>query len=125
MFRRASAALSALALGAALAACAGPDVDRTVSGFDYKAYYTDLNNCRGGSAFEAALETTGIGLWGGLVGAYYGLHLGFSANEGAEGMLVGAIIGAGAGIGVGAYESVSEFNDGVSECLRVKGYTVS
>ncbi|MDP7344930.1 MAG: M28 family peptidase, partial [Alphaproteobacteria bacterium] len=70
-------------------------------------------------------RTIRIGLWGGLVGAYYGLHLGFSANEGAEGMLVGAIIGAGAGIGVGAYESVSEFNDGVSECLRVKGYTVS
>ena len=35
------------------------------------------------------------------------------------------VTGAGAGIGVGAYESVSEFNDGVSECLRVKGYTVS
>ena len=40
-------------------------------------------------------------------------------------MLVGAIIGAGARIGIGAVKSVSEFNDEVAECLRVKGYEVS
>jgi hypothetical protein len=40
-------------------------------------------------------------------------------------MLVCAIVGAGAGIGIGAVESVGEFNDEITDCLRVKGYAVS
>jgi hypothetical protein len=125
MMRRVSVGIFALSLIVALAACATPHVDRTAAGFDYKAYYTDLNKCRGGTVFEAALETTGLGLWGGVVGAYHGLYLGIAAGERAEGMLVGAIVGASAGIGIGAVESVRAFNGEISDCLRVKGYAVS
>jgi len=122
MIRRVFALSCALAL---LAACAAPDVDRTATGFDHEAYYTDLDKCRGGGAIEAALETTGVGLWGSVVGAYHGLLLGLVTGERAEGVLVGAIVGAGAGIGIGAVESVSDFNDEVAQCLRLKGYAVS
>ena len=122
MSRHAFALVPALAL---LAACAAPNVDQTATGFDHKTYNSDLNECQGGSAIEAALETTGVVLWGSLVGAYHGLHLGLSESEKAEGMLVGAIIGASVGIGIGAVESVSEFNDEVDDCLRVRGYSVS
>jgi len=115
----------ALFLTGALAACAGPDVDRAGAGFDYEIYYTDLNNCRGGSAFEAAVETTGAGLWGSLVGAYYGLFLSVATGDKVEVMLFGAIVGASVGIGSGAVESVNEFNDQVTDCLRAKGYSVS
>ena len=125
MARKFFAGIFALSLVAALAACAGPDVDRTAAGFDYRAYYTDLNNCRGGSVLEAALETTGAGLWGSLVGAYHGLYLGISASDRADGMIFGAIVGAGAGIGIGAVKAVREFNGDVSHCLRLKGYAVS
>jgi uncharacterized membrane protein len=124
MFHRANTALIAVLLVIALAACA-PDVDRTASGFDRQVFYTDLNDCRGGSAVEVVLETTGVGLLGSVVGAYHGLLFGLAAGERAEGMLVGAIVGAGAGIGIGAYESVNEFHGEVTECLRVKGYAVS
>lgn len=125
MARKLIAGIFALSLVAALAACAGPDVDRTAAGFDDKAYYTDLNNCRGGSLLEAALDTTGVGLWGSLVGAYHGLYLGISANDRADGMIFGAIVGAGTGIGIGAVKSVRQFNDDVGHCLRLKGYAVS
>ena len=125
MRRNFIAGIFALSLGAMLAACAGLDIDRTVAGFDYEVYYTDLNNCRGGSPVEAAIETTGVGLWGGLVGAYYGLYLGVAAGDKAEGIIFGAIVGAGAGIGIGAVESVKEFNDDVARCLRAKGYSIS
>ena len=125
MRRNLSFGIFALFLAGALAACAGPDVDRTAAGFDYEIYYADLNNCRGGSAFEAAVETTGAGLWGSLVGAYYGLYLGLAAGDKAEGIVFGAIVGAGAGIGIGAVESVQDFNDGVARCLRAKGYSIS
>ena len=64
------------------------------------------------------------GLWGGAVGAYYGLHLGFAAGDRAEGMVIGAIVGETAGVGIGATASVREFNDDVSECLRIKGKVV-
>ena len=66
-----------------------------------------------------------MGLLGSLTGAYHGLLLGFTAGQRAEVMLVGAIIGASAGIGIGAVQSVSEFNDEVTGCLRLKGYAVS
>ena len=122
MICRASALVLTIAM---LAACAAPNVDRTVIGFNDESYYTDLNECQGGSAFEAALETTSVGLLGSVVGAYHGLFSGFTAGETAEGMLVGAIVGASAGIGIGAVASVSEFNDEVTECLRVRGYAVS
>jgi len=122
--RRAYTAIVAVLLVITLAACA-PDVDRAASGFDRQVFYADLNDCRGGSAFETVLETTAKGLLGSVYGAYYGLHLGITASDRAEGMLVGAIIGATAGIGIGAVDSVREFNDDIAKCLRVKGYAVS
>ena len=122
MSRHAFAPVLALAL---LAACAAPNVDQTATGFDHETYYSDLNECQGGSAIEAALETTGVVLWGSLVGAYHGLYIGIAASDKAEGMIFGAVVGASVGIGIGAVESVSEFNDDVTECLRAKGYGVS
>ena len=125
MTRNIIAGIFALSLVAALAACAAPHVDRTAAGFDDKAYYSDLNRCHGGSAIEAALDTTSAGLWGSFVGAYHGLYLGLAAGDKAEGMIFGAIVGAGAGIGIGAIESIREFKGEVATCLRVKGYSVS
>ncbi len=122
MKRKAAAVFLTIAL---LAACAGPNVDRTAPHFDHETYFTDLNNCRGGSAVEAAVETTAVGLWGSLVGAYHGLRLGWAARDSAEAVLVGAVVGAGIGVGVGAVKSVREFNGEVADCLRVKGYAIS
>jgi len=125
MMRKTAGGILVLLLALGMAGCAGPDVDRTAAGFDYEDYYADLNNCRGGGAIGAALETTGIGLWGGLVGAYHGLYLGVTASEKAEGMMFGAIVGAGAGIGIGAVNSIREYNSYITDCLRAKGYSLS
>ena len=104
---------------------AGSAHRRTGSASRIGRHYSDLNRCRGGSAIEAALDTTSAGLWGSFVGAYHGLYLGLAAGDKAEGMIFGAIVGAGAGIGIGAIESIREFKGEVATCLRVKGYSVS
>ncbi len=104
MICRASALVLTISL---LAACAAPNVDREAIGFDNESYFTDLNECQGGSAFQAALETTGVGLEGSVEGAFNGLFLGLVTGEGAVDMLVGAIVGATVGIGIGAVASVS------------------
>ncbi|MDA0231053.1 MAG: hypothetical protein O3B21_12805 [Proteobacteria bacterium] len=45
MIRRASALVFILVL---LAGCASLDVDRTATGFDDEAYFSDLHECQGG-----------------------------------------------------------------------------
>jgi hypothetical protein len=63
----------ALSLALVLIGACAPVVDRSAADFDRELFYADLNKCRGGRVVEAALETTAKGLWGGAVGAYYGL----------------------------------------------------
>ena len=107
-----------------VSACASPNLDRAVTGFDAQAYAADLDACRGGHDGVAALETFKAVVKGSLIGTYYGLLGGASHGEGIEGMAIGAVSGAVVGLGVGGPKALDERNATVRNCIEGKGYTV-
>jgi hypothetical protein len=112
----------ALALALLLAACAGPEIDRTAPTFDEQSYSQALADCRGGS-----LATF---MWGGLTAAVVGSAWG--AAEGAqwgavhggvdEAALIGSIVGGVLGMGVGAVDALAHHDAVLDHCMRHKGY---
>jgi hypothetical protein len=61
--------LAIIAATVLLAACASPTVDSSAPTFDEAKYAVDLDNCRGGTALDAALQ----GLGGIAIGSAFGL----------------------------------------------------
>jgi hypothetical protein len=108
----------------ALAACAAPNVDRSVVDFDARTFAVDLNLCRGGNFTEASLKTIGKGALGSLAGASVMVLHGAAAANSGEAIVVGAAIGAVIGLGIGAHDAVEEHELEIADCLRQKGYEV-
>jgi len=104
--------------------CSTPEVNRNASGFDLRTFESDLNNCRGGGAVEAAVTGLKGAVVGSALGAAEGASSGALSGGSAEGAIVGTILGAIVGLGVGAYDSVSEQETNLANCLRDKGYDV-
>jgi hypothetical protein len=107
-----------------LAACASPTVDSSAPSFDETQYAVDLDDCRGGTALDAALQ----GLGGIAIGSAIGLGTGASTamftGGSLEGAFIGAIVGGVAGAFVGAYEPIQEQEESVARCLSGKGYVL-
>jgi NAD(P)-dependent dehydrogenase (short-subunit alcohol dehydrogenase family) len=72
-----------------LSACASPTVDTSAPTFDETKYAVDLDNCRGGTALDAALQ----GLGGVAVGSALGLVTGASIPVFIGGSLESVIVG--------------------------------
>ena len=119
--RRNLAIIAAVVL---LAACASPTVDSSAPSFDETKYAADLDNCRGGTVLDAALQ----GLGGIAIGSAFGLGTGASTamftGGSLEGAIIGAIVGGVAGAVVGAYEPIQEQEQSVARCLSAKGYVL-
>ena len=119
-----SRTLAIIASAVLLAACASPTVDSSAPTFDETKYAVDLDNCRGGTVLDVALN----GLGGALVGSAYGLfHGGWTGaitGRTPEGAIIGVIVGGVAGAAVGAYEPIQEQEQSVARCLSGKGYVL-
>ena len=108
----------------ALTACTSPNVDTTASTFDKTQYTADLDNCRGGSALDVALDGLVGAVYGSAVGAAQGALNGAIAGDAPEGAVIGAIAGSVIGVVLGAYEPFNKQRQTVQQCLRGKGYVV-
>jgi len=84
----------------------------------------DLDNCRGGTVLDVALQ----GLGGAVVGSALGLVTGASIpvfiGGSLESAIVGVVVGGVAGAFVGAYEPIQEQEQSVARCLSEKGYVL-
>jgi hypothetical protein len=107
-----------------LSACASPDVDTTTPTFDKSQYTADLDNCRGGSALNVALDGFVGAVYGSAIGAAQGALNGAIAGDAPEGAVIGAIAGSVIGVVLGAYEPFNKQRQTVQQCLRGKGYVV-
>ena len=107
-----------------LSACASPTVDTTAPTFDETKYTADLDNCRGGSALNAAMHGLGGAVIGSVIGAADGAYHGAIAGDAPEGAFIGAIAGSVVGIFVGAYKPFQEQEQSVRQCLNGKGYVL-
>jgi outer membrane lipoprotein SlyB len=116
--------LAIIAAALLLTACASPTVDTSAPAFDETKYAVDLNNCRGGTVLNVALQ----GLGGVAVGSALGLVTGASIpvfiGGSLEGAFIGAIVGGVTGAVVGAYEPIQEQEQSVARCLSGKGYVL-
>jgi len=106
----------------ALSACASPAVDTTAPTFDETKYTADLDNCRGGSALNAAIHGLGGAVIGSVIGAADGAYHGAIAGDAPEGAFIGAIAGSVIGVVWGAYKPIQEQEKSVRQCLSGKGY---
>ena len=107
-----------------LAACASPDVDTTTPTFDKSQYTADLDNCRGDTALNVALDGLVGAVYGSAIGAAQGALNGAIAGDAPEGAVIGAIAGSVIGVVMGAYEPFNKQRQTVQQCLRGKGYVV-
>jgi outer membrane lipoprotein SlyB len=108
----------------ALAACASPTVDTTRSSFDEQQYTVDLDNCRGGTALDVALDGLGGAVVGSAFGAFEGaIHGAWSGNS-PEGAAIGAVVGGVVGVVVGAKEPFEQQEQNMRRCLSEKGYVL-
>ncbi len=108
----------------ALSACASPNVDTSADTFSEKKYTVDLDTCRGGTAFNVALNGLGGAIYGSALGAAEGAWHGALAGDAPEGAVIGAVIGSAIGVVVGAYEPFKLKDQSVRRCLTGKGYLV-
>jgi outer membrane lipoprotein SlyB len=122
MFDRRS--LLIIAASVALAGCANPTVDPSAPTFDETKYVVDLDNCRGGTVLDVALQGFGGVVIGSAYGAYHGAYIGALSANSPEGAAIGAAVGGVIGIVVGAYEPIQEHEESVARCLSGKGYVV-
>ena len=107
-----------------LAACASPTVDTTATSFDDQQYTADLDNCRGGTALDVALDGLGGAMIGSAIGAFEGaIHGAWSGNS-PEGAAIGAVVGGVVGVVVGAKEPFQQQEQSVRRCLSEKGYVL-
>ena len=108
-----------------LAACASPTVDSSAPTFDETKYAADLDNCRGGTVLDVALNGLGVAVIGSAYGAYHGVYIGALSGNSPEGAAIGAVVGGVIGVVVGAYEPVREQEQSVQRCLSKKGYVLA
>jgi hypothetical protein len=108
----------------ALSACAGPKIDANAPSFDESRYAVDLDLCRGGTSFNAALHGIGGAVVGSIIGAADGAYHGALAGDAPEGAVVGAVIGSVFGVIVGAYKPIQDQEENIRQCLTDKGYMV-
>jgi hypothetical protein len=112
---------------AALSACATPEVDRSVTGFDETAYEADLQECSDGptwSNFFTTSETMAKGAMVGLV-AGAGAAGGRNGNGDWKVVLTGLTVGSLAGFCLGASASQEEHMADIAGCLESKGYRLA
>jgi len=107
-----------------LSACASPAVDTTAPTFDETKYSADLDNCRGGSALNVALDGLVGAVYGSAIGAAQGALNGAIAGDAPEGAVIGAIAGSVVGVVLGAYAPFNKKRETVQQCLRGRGYVV-
>jgi outer membrane lipoprotein SlyB len=107
-----------------LAACASPTVDSSAPAFDETKYAVDLDNCRGGTVLDVALNGLGVAVIGSAYGLLQGASTGAITGRTPEGAIVGVIVGGVAGAVVGAYEPIQEQEQSVARCLSGKGYVL-
>ena len=108
----------------ALAACAGPNVDRDTASFDETQYAEDLNQCRGGNAITFAFYGLGGAMMGAAFGATEGVTTGAIHGDAGDGALYGAIAGSVVGFGLGAYKAFEEQDQELRRCLASKGWAL-
>jgi hypothetical protein len=108
----------------ALSACAGPKIDANAPSFDESRYAVDLDLCRGGTAFNAALHGIGGAVVGSVIGAADGAYHGALAGDAPEGAVVGAVVGGLFGVIAGAYKPLQDQDDNIRQCLTDKGYVM-
>ena len=81
-------------------------------------------DCRGGTAFNAAIQGFGRAVFGSAIGAAEGAFHGAIAGDAPEGAFIGAVVGGVIGVFVGAYEPIQERDRSVRQCLVGKGYVL-
>ena len=108
-----------------LAACVSPNVEQSAINFDDDKYHVDLNNCRGGTIFEASATSIGLAAGGAIVGAFHVAPWSSAWGNGWEAAAIGAAVGSAIGFGAGAIDSVKKYNNEITSCLSNKGYTLS
>lgn len=108
----------------ALSACTSPNVDTSAPTFDKTQYTADLELCRGGTAFDVALNGLAGAVYGSAIGAAEGAFHGAIAGDAPEGAIIGAVVGSAIGVVMGAYEPFKDQKQSVQRCLREKGYVL-
>jgi hypothetical protein len=108
-----------------LSACVSPNVEQSTINFDDDKYHVDLNNCRGGTIFEASATSIGLAAGGAFAGVFYVAPWSSAWGNGWEAAAIGAAVGSAIGFGAGAFDSVKKYNNEITSCLSNKGYTLS
>ena len=108
-----------------LAACVSPNVEQSAINFDDDKYHVDLNNCRGGTVFEASATSIGLAAGGAFAGAFHVAPWSSAWGNGWEAAAIGADVGSAIGFGAGAFDSVKKYNNEITSCLSNKGYKLS
>ena len=112
-------------LSITLAACVSPNVEQSAINFDEKKFSTDLNNCRGGTVFEASATSIGLAAGGAIAGAFHVGPWSAAWGNGWEGAAIGAALGGAIGFGAGAIDSIKKYNTEITTCLSNKGYIMT
>ncbi|MFP6732085.1 MAG: glycine zipper domain-containing protein [Alphaproteobacteria bacterium] len=99
-------------------------MDSRAPTFDKTKYTVDLDNCRGGTVLDVALNGLGVAVIGSAYGAYHGAYIGALSGNSPEGAAIGAVVGGVIGVVVGAYEPIEEQEQSVARCLSEKGYVL-
>ena len=108
-----------------LVACVSPNVEQSALNFDEEKFSTDLNNCRGGTVFEASATSIGLAAGGAFAGAFHVGPWSAAWGNGWEGAAIGAALGSAIGFGAGAIDSVKKYNTEITTCLSNKGYVMT
>jgi len=109
----------------ALAACVSPNVEQSAISFDEEKYSVDLNNCRGGTVFEASAMSIGLASGGAILGVIHAVPWSSAWDNGWEVAAISAALGGAIGFGAGAIDSVNKYEDEIASCLSNKGYTIN
>ena len=116
--------LAIIAAAVILAACASPTVDTSAPTFDETQYTVDLDNCRGGTVLDVALQGLEGAVIGSALGAVDGAYHGARSGNAPEGAAIGAVVGGVIGVVTGAYEPIQRQEQSVRRCLSERGYAL-
>jgi len=108
-----------------LAACVSPDIEKSAIDFNQSAYDNDLNNCRGGTVFEASATSIGLASGGAILGVIHAVPWSSAWDNGWEVAAISAALGGAIGFGAGAIDSVNKYEDEIASCLSNKGYIIN
>ena len=112
-----------------VAACAIPEVDRSVIGFDQTEFEVDFEDCSDGPTWSNFFTTSETIAKGAMVGFVAGAGAGANGGYGGEGdwriTLTGLAVGSVAGFCLGASASHEERKAEIARCLEEKGYRLA